>query len=130
MFARLSAFVIWSLVAATAMFWLLRLGVTAPQAPAYAVAVARTAALHGDLSRLFGAAPVLSAAAAASPDVPSRFRLLGVMAPRAPLLEGSSDYGVALIAVDGKPPRAYSVGARVDPDLVLRSVGRRSASIG
>ena len=37
MFARLSAFVIWSLVAAAAVFWALRFGVSAPQAPAYAV---------------------------------------------------------------------------------------------
>jgi general secretion pathway protein C len=39
-------------------------------------------------------------------------------------------HGLALIAVDGKPPKAYAVGARLDSDLVLQSVGLRTASIG
>jgi general secretion pathway protein C len=36
---------------------------------------------------------------------------------------------VALIAVDGKPAKAYAVGARLDGELVLRSVSLRTASI-
>ena len=52
MLARLSAFVLWALVAATAVFWGLRLLVRAPAAPAYAVAVGDAAAVHGDLARL------------------------------------------------------------------------------
>jgi len=35
-----------------------------------------------------------------------------------------------VIAVDGKPAKPYAVGARVDSDLVLQSVGLRTASIG
>jgi general secretion pathway protein C len=35
-----------------------------------------------------------------------------------------------LIAVDGKPPRAFAVGAKLDTDLVLQSVGLRTASLG
>ncbi len=128
MFARLSAFVVWLLVAATAMFWILRFAVHAPQAPAHAVAVDRSAPVRGDLSRLFGAPLVARAEEKAA--APSRYRLIGVMAPKSQLPEGSGAYGLALIAVDGKPARAYAVGARLDNDLVLQSVGLRTASLG
>lgn len=130
MFARLSAFVIWSLVAAAAVFWALRFGVSPPQAPAYAVPIDRAAPPRGDLARLFGAPPVVAVAEEARPEAPSRFRLVGVMAPRSSIPEGTGAYGLALIAIDGKPPRAFAVGARLDNDLVLQSVGLRTASLG
>jgi general secretion pathway protein C len=130
MFARLSAFVIWSLVAAAVVFWALRLGVTPPQAPAFAVPIDRAAPPRGDMARLFGAPPVVAVAEEARPEAPSRFRLVGVMAPRSSTAEGTGAYGLALIAVDGKPPRAFAVGAKLDTDLVLQSVGLRTASLG
>jgi general secretion pathway protein C len=130
MFARLSAFVIWSLVAAAVVFWALRFGVSPPQAPAYAVPIDRAAPPRGDLARLFGAPPVVAVAEEARPEAPSRFRLVGVMAPRSSTREGTGAYGLALIAVDGKPPRAFAVGAKLDTDLVLQSVGLRTASLG
>ena len=130
MLARLSAFVIWALVAATAVFWGLRLFVRAPAVPAYAVPVGDAAAGRGDLTRLLGAAPVQTAAALAAPETSSRFRLLGIVAPtHASGSSPSLTNGVALIAVDGKMPKAYVVGARVDGDLVLRSVSLRTVSI-
>ncbi len=125
MVSRLSAFVVWALVAATVVFWSLRLGVHAPAAPPYAVAVGEGPALRGDLSRLLGTAPVASVAAA--PEAASRFRLLGVVAPKDAGAGGAS--GVALIAVDGKMPKAFKVGSSVDGDLMLQSVSLRSASI-
>lgn len=129
MLARLSAFVIWALVAATVVFWGLRLTVRAPSAPAYVVPVGDASAVRGDLTRLLGAAPVATSAAMPLADANSRFRLLGIMAPK-----GSSGtvgtQGVALIAVDGKMPKAYTVGAPLDGDLVLQSVSLRTASIG
>jgi general secretion pathway protein C len=130
MFARLSAFVIWSLVAAAVVFWALRFGVSSPQAPAFAVPIDRAAPPRGDLARLFGAPPVVAVAEEARPEAPSRFRLVGVMAPRSSTPEGTGAYGLALIAVDGKPPRAFAVGAKLDTDLVLQSVGLRTASLG
>ena len=129
MFARLSAFVIWSLVAATVVFWTLRLGVRSPPPPSYAVPAERSTPLRGDLARLFGAAPVLASATDARPEAPSRYRLLGVMAPRSNSA-AAHDYGFALIAIDGKPARAYSVGAPLDSGLVLQAVGLRTASLG
>jgi general secretion pathway protein C len=130
MFARLSAFVIWSFVAATAMFWALRFTANPPRAPGYAVPVDRSAPAHGDLARLFGAAALVATANEARPEAASRFRLLGVMAPKAKSHGESSDYGFALIAVDGKPAKAFGVGARLENGLVLQSVGMRSASLG
>jgi general secretion pathway protein C len=129
MFARLASFVIWSLVAATAVFWALRFGVRAPQAPTFAIPVDRSAPARTDLARLFGA-PTAVAMAAARPEAASRFRLLGVMAPKSRSPDETSNYGFALIAVDGKPAKAFTVGARLDGGLVLQSVGLRTASLG
>jgi general secretion pathway protein C len=126
---RLLAFVIWAAVAASAMFWVLRLGASSPSAPAHTVAVGATAAPRGDLARLLGAAPVREAApgvVAVQSSLASRFRLLGVAAPR----QGGDRNGLALIAVDGKPARSYMVGAAVDGDLVLQSVHPRGAKLG
>jgi len=130
MFSRLSAFVIWSLVAATVVFWALRFAVAAPQVPAYAIPVDRAQAPRGDLARLFGAPPVVAVAAETPREAPSRFRLIGVMAPKSAAPEGTGAYGLALIAVDGKPAKAFAVGSKLDHDLVLQSVGLRTASIG
>jgi general secretion pathway protein C len=124
--ARLSAFVIWALVAATAAFWGLRLAVQAAPAPPHVVALPETVAARGDLTRLLGAPPAAAAAAVAAPEASSRFRLLGIVAPRAP----HAPEGVALIAIDGKPARAFAVGATIDGDLVLQSVSLRTASLG
>jgi general secretion pathway protein C len=129
MLARLSAFVIWALVAGTTVFWGLRLFVHAPVAPSYAVAVGDAATSGGDLNRLLGAPPVVAGAAARTSEGGSRFRLLGIVAPKYASASQPSGYGVALIAVDGKMPRAYPVGAKLDGDLVLQSVSLRTVLI-
>ena len=129
--ARLSAFVIWALVAAGAVFWGYRLWAKPLAAPTNLQIVSEGPAARGDLTRLLGAAPVAVSAAPVAVAESSRFRLLGVLAPVPPGEAAKpSTAGVALIAVDGRPPRAYAVGARLDGDLVLLSVARRSASIG
>jgi len=130
MFARLSAFVIWSLVAATAVFWALRLSASPPPVPPYAVAVGNAVAVRGDLSRLFGAPARAPSVAQATPEAPSRFKLVGVMAPGSRTAQAEVGQGLALIAVDGKPAKPFAVGARLDSDLVLQSVGLRTASLG
>ena len=130
MFARLSAFVIWSLVAATAVFWALRFAASPPPLPPYAVAVANSVAVRGDLSRLFGAPQRAAPWPRRPPEAHSRFKLVGVMAPRDREVQAEPGQGLALIAVDGKPAKPFAVGARLDSDLVLQSVGLRTASIG
>lgn len=123
--SRVSAFVIWALLAASAVFWALRLTVRGPTAPAYTVPVAEATAMRGDLSRLFGAAA--APAAAPAPQAASRFRLLGVVAPKADAPQGG---GIALVSIDGKPARPYRVGSHVDGELILRGVGPRNAAFG
>ena len=127
MLARFCAFVTWALVAATVVFWGLRLVVRPTPAPAYTLAVGDSTVIQGDLARLLGSSEVRSVAAPVpAVEAPSRFRLLGVMALRA---NAADRGGVALIAVDGKPARAFAVGTRLDDDLMLSAVSLRSASI-
>lgn len=128
--ARLSAFVIWALVAATAVFWGLRLWTRPAAAPPYTVPVGDVAVARGDLSRLLGATPATAAAVVATPEVASRFRLIGIMAPKSAAASAQPGQGVALIAVDGKPPKAFVVGSSLDTNLVLQSVSLRTAAIG
>jgi general secretion pathway protein C len=131
MLARITAFVVWGLVAASVVAWGLKLLVRPPPAPGHALSVGDATVLRGDLGRLLGAAPVAAAAdAPTAPELSSRFKLLGVMAPKPPEVAGVPGPGYALIAVDGKPARAYAVGAPLDGGLVLQSVSLRSASIG
>jgi general secretion pathway protein C len=131
MTARLSAFVMWALVAAGLVFWGYRLWANPTPIPANAQTVGEGLGMRGDLTRLLGAAAVVEKVERPVAVESTRFRLFGVLAPRP--ASGSarpSTGGVALIAVDGKPARAYAVGARLDGDLVLQSIARRSASIG
>jgi general secretion pathway protein C len=128
MSVRLFAFVIWAAVAASAVFWLMRLSATSPVAPAHTVAVALSTVPSGDLTRVLGAPPAASGPSmqAPQPALASRFKLLGVAAPR----QGGDRTGVALIAVDGKPARGFKVGASIDGDIVLQSVHPRGAALG
>jgi general secretion pathway protein C len=121
-------FGVWALVAASAVFWGFRLLVVAPAQPP-GVQVATTAPLsRGDLSRLLGVdPPPAAAAAAAEPAADARFQLIGVVVPHAP---SSAREGLALIAVDGKPARAYRIGSAVEGQTVLQAVGLRSATLG
>lgn len=130
MSARIAAFVLWAAVAAGLMYWLLRVGVAAPALPANAHPVSTAAVLRGDVARLFAdpALPQTGAPAPVEPGLASRFKLVGVMAPK----PGGRPVGqgIALIAVDGKPPRPYRVGRPLDDTLVLQSVAARSVTIG
>lgn len=130
MLARVAAFFVWALVAACAVYWSLKLLVRAPAAPAHSVAMPGPAPQRGDLTRLLGASPVAPVSAPVAVPQASRFRLHGVIAPKGKPGARPTGQGVALISVDGKPPRAYAVGARVENDLVLQSVSLRGASIG
>jgi len=121
-----SAFVIWAVVALSATFWAMRLLVRSPTTPPHAAPAGQTMAARGDVSRLFGTTTTASTPAAA-PAVSSRFRLVGVAAPKP---GSAASGGVALIAIDGKPPRPYRVGSAVEGDLTLRAVDMRTASLG
>jgi len=129
MWVRLTACLVWAILALSAVYWSFKLLVRPSGMPAHALLVATDQAARGDPLRLFAAPPQL-AAAPVVPQASSRFKLLGVMAPKAPVDEGVPAHGLALIAVDGKPARAFPVGSRVDGEWVLQSVSARTASIG
>jgi general secretion pathway protein C len=127
MVTRWLAFAVWAAVAASAVAWGLRLFVASPPVPAHA-SVALPAPAVGDLARLFGAEPVPEPdEAGPEPVADARFQLIGVVAPRSP---SAAREGVALISVDGKPPRAFRVGATVEGEQVLQSVQQRGATLG
>lgn len=131
MVVRISAWVVWSLAAAAAVFWGLRLFVAPTPVPERAQAVGMAPPLAGDLTRLLGAAPVNTPTAAPPPpDAATRFRLTGVVATRTARDPGGpAAPGLALISVDGKPSQAYRVGDALDDQFGLASVGLRSARI-
>jgi general secretion pathway protein C len=121
--AKWWAFGLWMAVAALGVYWGLKLGVQPLPVPAQARAVVATAPPQGDLSHLLGADPV--AAVAEAPPASARFQLVGVVAPLTP-----DASGVAVIAIDGRAPKTFRVGAVVEGDTVLQSVAQRGAQLG
>ena len=116
-----TTFLLWALVAASAVFWGLRMSARSGGAPPPpAVSRAPAAADPVAVARLLGASSA-AAAAPAAPALASRLMLVGVAAGAA------SQKGVALISVDGKPAKPYRVGAAIEDGVVLQSVqGRRA----
>lgn len=129
MLARWWTFGVWALVVASAFFWGLRVFVQAPAAPRDTLVAQPGGDLRGDLTRLFGAEapPPLPAELVAAPEPDPRFTLVGVVSPRS---VAAAREGVALIAIDGNPARAYRVGMVVDGNTVLQSVQARGAQLG
>lgn len=124
---RLLSFVIWAVVAASAVFWLTRLLARSDPAPAHTVTASANASVaSADMSRLLGSTRSVAAEPAAEPAVDARFKLIGVVAPKSK----QPDSGLALIAVDGKPPRPVVLGGVVDGPLVLLAVNHRRAELG
>jgi general secretion pathway protein C len=122
-------FAVWGAAAASALFWGLRLFVSPLPVPPRTPVAAQAPAARGDLTRLLGVdapAPVV-AAANNEPAPDARFQLVGVLSPRS---KQAASEGLALIAVDGKPAKAFRVGAVVDGQTVLQSVGARGAQLG
>lgn len=115
-------FILWAAAGACLVFWTLRL---ASPVEASMVAVAAPGPVAVDLQALaqvLGAGP--AAPVAQAPAAPSRYALLGLLAGR------DSGRGAAVIGVNGQPAKAFPVGAQVDQDLVLQSVGVQEARLG
>jgi general secretion pathway protein C len=128
MSVRIAALLVWALAAASAVFWGLRaFSATKPVPPGAAAAPSATIATGGPLNKVLGMTLVARAAEAEPADEDSRFRLLGVVAPR----NGSGGGGgVALISVGDEPAKPFRVGATIDGDAVLLAVAMRRADIG
>jgi general secretion pathway protein C len=128
MLVRWMTFAIWAAVAASAVHWGLKLWTRSPTVPTAVQVAEASPGARGDLSRLLGAeAPAAAATAAPEPAADARFSLIGVLSPKPARAAGE---GVALIAVDGKPAKAYRVGAVVEGQNVLQSVEARGATLG
>ncbi len=128
MLVRIGSFVMWALVAASAVFWGLRLAGSSAAIPAPTVALGEMSVSPEVADRFWGrpaAEPQAAMAPVYRPDISARFKLAGVAAPRY-----AGESGLAVIAVDGRPPRVYRVGASVDGDFMLRQVSARSATLG
>ncbi|MBT9493017.1 MAG: hypothetical protein IV107_11895 [Paucibacter sp.] len=126
MLARMIAFLVWGLLACSGGYWLIQLLARPLQVPSQAQPALEQRAGQADLTRLFGAAAVVVPEAA--PAAESRFKLLGVVAPKRAGASQAGE-GVALIAVDGLA-RTGRVGAVVEGNLQLLFVDARSASLG
>jgi general secretion pathway protein C len=129
MASRFFAFIAWAAVAASIAYWGLRWLAPPTGVPASATSVKLGGALQGDFRRLFvanqpdNAAPTVDPGAAS--QLLSRVRILGAVAP----LPGRTD-GVALLSIDGKPPRAIRIGQVIDGEMVLLGLNQRQAEIG
>lgn len=132
MLVRWWTFGIWALVAGSAVFWGMRVFVQSQPAPAGTQLALAGAVQRGDLTRLFGIDVPAPLQMSQEPEQPvampdPRFTLVGVLSPRG---NPGAREGVALIATDGNPPKAYRVGMKVDGATVLQSVSARGAQLG
>jgi general secretion pathway protein C len=118
---------VWAAAAASAFYWGLKLFVAPPPLPPRSQVADLAVAARGDLSRLLGVDAPVPVATTEEPPADARFQLVGVFSPLASRAAGE---GLALIAVDGKPAKAFRVGAVVEGQTVLQAVSIRSAKLG
>ena len=116
---------VWAAVLAGAVAWGLPLFTQSTPVPAGASLAAPSVPAGASLARLLGQPPLEPVVDAPMVVADSRFRLLGVVAPRA----GRSS-GLALISVDGKPARAVGVGRELEPGLRVLTVAHRQVELG
>ena len=121
-FPRAFTFLVWALVTSSAVFWGLRWQGKANTSALMAPMLSSALPVDASAVALLLGSP--GAVAAPVVNVSSRFALAGVVA------QAGSRVGAALIGVDGKSAKSYSVGSRVEDGLWLVSVGPRRASLG
>jgi general secretion pathway protein C len=121
--ARLAAFALALLLAASVVFWIMRWPVreTVRDLPLPAAQVDLPAPSATVLARLLGVGST-AAENVVAPDAASRFRLIGTVGLGA-------GQGVALVSIDGKPPKPYRVGSVLEEGLMLQSVEPRRVAL-
>jgi general secretion pathway protein C len=112
-----AAFVVWALVAFSAVSWGLKASVAGTSSAVAAAATSTDLIQSQAIARSLGAEPVDT-----KPTTASRFQLQGVLA-------GESQ-GMALLAVDGKPAKPYRVGVTVVEGWVVQSAQGRRVTLG
>jgi general secretion pathway protein C len=128
MASRVLTLLIWLLVGASLVAYGLRAwpGSAPSAAPLVPLASADIGVSPEAWRRFMGAAAAAPSEAGPPPD--ARYTLLGVAAPRAD--DQQRLQGVALLSVDGAPPRAVRVGQWVDAQTQLIAVSARGADLG
>jgi general secretion pathway protein C len=119
-FATLLTLMLAALFCALLAFWFVRLRETSP--PIVALTPEQSARYfdHAVQARLFGTSPLISLETA-NVDI----RLAGVIAP-----SRDKDQGVAVLAVESKPMRAYRTGEQIAPGIQLLEVQPTRVFIG
>ncbi len=132
---RFATFLVWLLAAGSAVYWALQFvrGPNAPLSAAVAAPASGAGALDAQaLARGLGggkAQPSSPTEVAAAPSAfqAERFLLTGVVVQKSS--RPANQQGVALIAVDGKPPRPYRVGSQLADGVMLHSVSAGKAML-
>lgn len=106
-------------------YWALQVLGRSPVVPLAAVPSPPLRTEVASVARALGMPAAASSpqAGVASVEGASRWRLLGVVVR-------PGQQGVALLALDGQPPRPYAVGAVLEGGLVLQAVTRQGARLG
>ncbi|NVO04843.1 MAG: general secretion pathway protein C [Rhodoferax sp.] len=118
---RLAAFAMALLLGASVVFWLMRWPSRETGRPLPLPTAQDDAPLVSStlVAQLLGAG---APAAAQVVEASSRFRLTGVIA-------SGQGQGVALVSIDGKPPKPYHVGSQLEDGVVLQSVDKRAVAL-
>jgi general secretion pathway protein C len=127
MLSRWLAFVVWALLGATVVTWLLQFMSAPLPVPAHAIAVDTAASVRTDMTRLFGKPAAAASEAAPTQVADDRLKLIGLAASLSPTDSASS---LALISLDGKPPKSYRIGSVIDGDRQVLAIRKGSVDIG
>jgi len=127
---RLTTFMLWALAAGSAAFWVLQNKSAAATGVASDIQTTGSPQTAPDVNLTVQVATALGAKNVTAPTAASltaaqqaRFQLLGVLAV-------GTKRGAALISIDGKPAKPYSVGSSVEDGLEVTAVAARAASLG
>ena len=129
----LATALVWLVAAAGAAAWALPLLTRPIRVPPQAVVVGSDLPLAGPagLEKLFGRPIAPPTVEQAQAPAQSRFKLLGVVAPRTLAgTEAAAGGGLALLSIDGKLPRAFALGAELESGLRVLKVGLRRVELG
>ncbi len=127
MAARITAWVVWALLAVSAVAWGMKLFVQPVSVPAQAQLVGVEEQTRGDALRLFAQMPAAAGSAPAVGPSAGRFKLVGVASASA---EDPDFGGVALLSIDGKPARAFELGAVIEGEWVVQIIEPKQVRLG
>jgi general secretion pathway protein C len=129
---RSLALIAWALVAIIAATWALDSSDPTDDAPSHRNLGGPAAHADGGMTRPAPIEPSPVEPTVVAATSADRFKLVGVVSsgPASRVSSPSSTEGIALIAVDGKPARAFRVGATVEGDTVVKEVSEFGAILG